>query len=292
MMEYLSYFERHGFMVRHKAIPEALIQAADIIDMKTRFLNSDNLIVFNQEDSHLISRDSAQRLQLITKQFGEVLRSDFSATQVELLVTCEENTVLIAGEILNSAGGLKSVETVLYSTDNADQRQRLHTDLPKTLKNKAVLAFVCLEPDTTIVMLRSSHKKNGDLGVDTFPGVFRLSVGDILLFHPNLIHAGDRYSRSNLRLHYYVMETAARWRIDTTYTLKLKISDKLEDILPEVAKVEKRKKCYREYCEKKDTTKGNRALAGSFNLARGHAKRRSQKKRRITINAKEKKSTA
>ena len=29
-------------------------------------------------------------------------------------------------------------------------------------------------------------------------------VGDIFLFHPSLLHSGDRYIESNIRLHYYI----------------------------------------------------------------------------------------
>jgi len=54
-----------------------------------------------------------------------------------------------------------------------------------------------------------------------------LSKGDILFFHPCLIHAGDAYRNSNLRLHYYVFIKSAEWDINQAYLLDNKDEEML-----------------------------------------------------------------
>ena len=168
------------------------------------------------------------------------------------------------------------METVLYSTDNATLRQRAHNDLPRELANQAVLAFVCLEPNTTIIMFRSSHKSIGVIGEDVFPHVYELRVGDVLLFHPLLVHAGDRYSVSNMRLHYYVMNLDCDWVVDTTYTVPLRASSDLAEALLQSARTEQMVQGKQKESKRKKAISTNRGVAGIHNLVTHWA---SEKKR-------------
>jgi len=67
LMEYNSYYQRHGFMVRFGAIDKNLISNAKIPDMKKRFEKAQNLIVFTQKDSSEIKREDAPRFQIVSK---------------------------------------------------------------------------------------------------------------------------------------------------------------------------------------------------------------------------------
>jgi len=51
-MQYHSYYQRYGFMVHFNTMDKNLIAEAEIPNMKKRFKKSENLIVFNQKDSH------------------------------------------------------------------------------------------------------------------------------------------------------------------------------------------------------------------------------------------------
>jgi ectoine hydroxylase-related dioxygenase (phytanoyl-CoA dioxygenase family) len=84
-----------------------------------------------------------------------------------------------------------------------------------------VLCLLALEADTTILLTRKTHVKGFDKQ-NYAVGRYELSVGDILLFHPLLIHAGDAYHNSNLRLHYYVFRENTNWQINRTYLLNKK----------------------------------------------------------------------
>jgi len=276
-MTYVSYYRRHGFMVRFGAISKKIIRSAIIGDMKNRFKNVHNNIVFNQKDSEKISRLDAERFQIITKEYDSLNRSAFSSDQAELLRLCDSTTVKIAKEILGDEYSLKIIESVLYSTDNAKLRQRPHVDLPARLGEKGVLAFVCLQAGTRIIIFRGTHKDLGSIGTENFPRLYQLNVGDILFFHPNLIHAGDRYTRANIRVHYYVLPKRCNWKTDTTYSPELMVTDKLNVILPRVRQVEHRAKSCQASCKVKTTRKRNRAKAGLNNLDTWRAIKKKEK---------------
>jgi len=227
-MEYPSYYRQHGFMVRFNAIPESLIRAANISNMKQRLLRSTPHNVFNATDINENTTSESERKQLVTKHYSQILRDPFNAKQKTLLETCEETVVEIIGKLLPNIAKFKTIESVLHSQDKSKERQRPHVDLSDELDEYAALSLIALEPNTTFIMFRSSHKKIGELGADHFPRVYQLGLGDVLIFHPRLIHAGDRYEKSNLRLHYYVIDDTKEYELNLTYTVDLDVSAKVE----------------------------------------------------------------
>jgi hypothetical protein len=99
-------------MVRFGAISKSLIRSAKIGDMKSRFLDAHNSMVFNQVDSSEISRSDAERLQIITKEYEVENRDGFSPAQIQLLQVCEAKITEIAREILGDEVPLKTIESV------------------------------------------------------------------------------------------------------------------------------------------------------------------------------------
>jgi len=88
-----------------------------------------------------------------------------------------------------------------------------------------------------------------------FPRIYQLNVGDILIFHPNLIHAGDRYKLSNMRVHYYVIPKSSKWKLNLTYLSRPKITGYIEFLTKNVANQEERVKGLEAKCEERKNKK-------------------------------------
>jgi ectoine hydroxylase-related dioxygenase (phytanoyl-CoA dioxygenase family) len=225
------YYHQHGFMVKFRVISEARIAEANISTMKNRFLAAKNLIVFNSKDVDEIEPDDAERRQLVTKYYDSVSRGVFTKKQQSLLKFCERSVVKIVKELLPAVNKFKTIESVLHSRDESKERQKLHHDLPTELDDSSALALVAFEPNTTFIMLKGSHTGVGVVGEDSYPRVYGLGVGDILIFHPALVHAGDRYSVSNLRAHYYVIDETKDYKLNLTYPLLVDVAKRGSDLL-------------------------------------------------------------
>jgi ectoine hydroxylase-related dioxygenase (phytanoyl-CoA dioxygenase family) len=267
-MEYRCHYTQHGFMVRFKAIPEKLICDANIADMKTRFLSSNNHKVFNEQDVSQISETAAERRQLVTKHYSKVSRRGFSDKQKKLLRTCEGAVVEIVKELLPDVSAFKTIESVLYSRAGSKERQKPHVDLPETLNDCAALALIAFESNTTFIMFRGSHNMDDVVNRGHFPRIYGLGIGDILIFHPNLIHAGDRFSVSNLRLHYYVIDKTKNYTLNLTYSVEIDIGARM-DLLTSYQ--EHRVVALKERREYDANKKKNRGEAGRKNLAEWRA---------------------
>lgn len=224
-----SNYSNFGFMVKYKVIPKKLINDADIAGMKALFEKASPNIVFNSMDIGQIRPEDAERFQIVSKEYQKIQRGAFTIAQKLLLETCENAVVGIVGKLLPHINKFKTVESVLFSRDHSQERQKLHADLDDALANSGALAIVALEPHTTFIICRKSHKSPEVLETDNvrcFPRVYELGIGDILIFHPNLVHAGDKYTKSNLRVHYYVLDHLADYQLDVSYHVMVDISRK------------------------------------------------------------------
>jgi len=144
-----------------------------------------------------------------------------TATQKKFLAYCERTGKATAAAILaykNVNKKLKVVESLLYSAAMNQEIQIPHRDLEGDYADSAVLCLLALEEETTILLTKGTHEMDYDRR-NYFISRYELSKGDILFFHPCLIHAGDAYGNSNLRLHYYVFVKSAEWDINQTYLL-------------------------------------------------------------------------
>jgi len=229
-MKFPHYYRNHGFMVHIKAIPPELILAADIPQMKSIFKRVKAAIVFNAKPVEKIDPKKAERKQLVTKHYDLINRERFTEEQKGLLTYCEATVKEFIEKLLPAVEEFKMIESVLHSRSNSKERQQLHADLGDELKDSAALALVALEDNTGFIMCRGSHldsTKIDDLGVSCLPRVYKMNMGDVLIFHPNLIHAGDRYTQSNLRLHYYAIDKKKEYQLNLTFPVEVNISKKV-----------------------------------------------------------------
>jgi len=218
----VNHYWRCGFMVQHAAISLEKIRAANIGDMKRHFQSSklaENVFIEDPQNSDELER--SKRRQIVTKKYKKDMRSFLSVEQRDFLDYCEGIVRTTAAAILKHKeveGGLKVVESLLYSPAMNQEIQIPHRDLSPSYSEKAVLCLLALEDETTILLTRGTHSMDFNRR-NYFISRYGLSKGDILFFHPLLIHAGDAYHDSNLRLHYYVFLNSTRWQINKTYLL-------------------------------------------------------------------------
>jgi len=150
-------------MIKYGVIPEEIIAAADIENMKTLFLDAEPQNVFNEKDIEDIDLEHAERKQLVTKHYRKVSRGCFTETQRKLLELCENTAVSVVARLLRTVKEFKTIESILYSRDGSQERQKLHADLSNVLACSAALVLVALEPGTTFIMCRGSHQESGIL---------------------------------------------------------------------------------------------------------------------------------
>ena len=218
-----SFYELNGFALfrdHHGGFP-FIPQPADIAlvqRLKREFQQTDYEVVFN---TGRVNRARSQRRQLLTKILEDDYREDYFDRDIDtFLFNTERRVIQFAQRFLPADHQISTTETLLFSVDGADIIQDPHCDLGDRHVGKAVLAFVAIEPNTTIILYPGSHRILEDLNRDYPPKRFALNVGDILLFHPRLIHCGDRYLHSNLRLHYYIFaHPRLTWR-NVTFPLR------------------------------------------------------------------------
>ena len=151
------------------------------------------------------NRGLSQRRQFLTKILDNDRRRELFGSRIEDLLRQVEIAVdsCVRGMLpLNHF--LLFTETLLFSRDNSNVIQDPHTDLDDTYAGKALLAFVALEPGTSIIIYPRSHRIAKDQKIPFMPHRISLHVGEIFVFHPELYHCGNAYERSNLRLHYCV----------------------------------------------------------------------------------------
>ena len=117
----------------------------------------------------------------------------------------------------------------LYSYPNGTV-QVPHSDLSVySDDDEEFLLLVGLHDVTSIIVFPRSHLPDPNTHYTACPLRLSLRPGDILRFHPKLLHCGDRYDNSNLMLHYYVLnslESLANITIKPEREQLLRISQK------------------------------------------------------------------
>jgi ectoine hydroxylase-related dioxygenase (phytanoyl-CoA dioxygenase family) len=112
--------------------------------------------------------------------------------------------------------------------------QNLHMDFKrfskKIISDKKfpLSVLIALEEDTVLRVLLNSHKLSKNCTLKTLEVLLNLKKGQILIFHPNLVHSGWNFLKANIRLHFYLdnyklyrrkKETDA-WYTDNIYLTK------------------------------------------------------------------------
>ena len=201
------FFQYHGYALFRERLIFKTPKDKEVIEvLKGVFEDGDFTIVFQDRPfKKRENRKLSQRRQFLTKILDNDRRRELFGYEIEdFLRRVERGVDRCVRGMLPPNHFLLFTETLLFSRDNSDTIQDPHTDLDNTYTGKALLAFVAVEPGTSIIVYPRSHRITKDQKIPFMPHRILLNVGDIFVFHPELYHCGDRYERSNLRIHYYV----------------------------------------------------------------------------------------
>ena len=203
-----SYYHQNGFMLYNSNISFDKIDKKTIKELKRKFLSRPHQYVFNEgfiEPDDMPS--TSQRRQIITHKIKEDLRVEYFGQKCsQFLTKIEQHVADIVGPLLPGNHQLLRTESVLFSCKNSNLIQDPHCDLGLEYVGNSLLAFVVLEPKTTIIVYPGSHLEDEKKRQYLVPRRISLAPGDLFIFHPRLIHCGDAYVYSNIRLHYYFFD--------------------------------------------------------------------------------------
>ena len=222
-----SFFEYNGYCLFRNRIQMTETNKEIVQSMKNQFENENYSIVFNEGTvSERANHRTAERLQIITDSWGHARRGVFDYRTRNFLRHVKDRTKECGRLLLTSNHDILTTETVLYSRSRSRTIQDPHRDLDTNYVGNSLLAFSIIHPDTTLIIYPGSHlldKPSHANRVDHVPRRYGFEVGDILIFHPRLIHCGDAYVNSNIRIHYYLFALPLfQWQ-DVTFPLRLPI---------------------------------------------------------------------
>ena len=204
----MTFYRRYGFCLFRNALTQRADSNRSLARIRAEFDNHSESfgIVRNDKPTRkTASRPRSERRQIISKTPNDNWRSDYFGKRCELFLDeIQHNVRDCAWQFLPHDHELLFTETLLFSRDGSSTIQDPHADLEATYSNTAMLAFVALEPGTTLFVYPGTHHIGTSGRRQYLPQHILFDVGDIFLFHPSLLHCGDRYAESNLRLHYYI----------------------------------------------------------------------------------------
>ena len=151
-----SFYELNGFALfrgSHGGFP-FILQPADVAlvqRLRQEFQETDYEVVFNNGRAN---RARSQRRQLLTKILEDDFRQDYFDREVDtFLFNTEYRVIQFAQRFLPAGYEILTTETLLFSVDGANVIQDPHCDLGARHVGTAVLAFVAIEPNTTIILV-------------------------------------------------------------------------------------------------------------------------------------------
>ena len=204
----ITFFRRHGFCLFRNALSRRPDPDIFLARIRREFNNESEsfAIVRNDRPTRArADRANSERRQIISRTPNDNWRFLYFGDYCDnRLNEISYNVRDCAWQLLPYDHELLYTETLLFSRDGSETIQDPHADLESRYSDTAVLAFVALEPGTTLFVYPGTHRIDTSGRTQYLPQHILFDVGDIFFFHPNLLHCGDRYAQSNLRLHYYL----------------------------------------------------------------------------------------
>ena len=203
-----SYYRRHGYCLFRSALtywPDPDRFLARVRQEFNDNSESFGIVVNDRPVRRTANRPRSERRQILSKILNEDWRSEYFNERVAFYLNeIQFNVRICAQQLLPNDHELLFTETLLFSRSGSNTIQDPHADLDPIYAGTALLAFVALEPGTTLFVYPGTHRIDTSGRTQYLPQRILFDVGDIFLFHPSLLHCGDRYVESNLRLHYYI----------------------------------------------------------------------------------------
>jgi len=173
--------------------------------------------------------------------------------------------------LLHSPEGSKDIQLPHRDLDDLYDR---HGNLVRAVDPKqAFLLLVALEDNTSLLVYLGSHRENNQTKI---PRRIGLNRGDVIRFHPRLVHAGDHYATANTRMHYYIMPKGFQLFDETHFPepSEAKLLGDLNTRTSIAERQEKRKETKAQQAESQEKTYASRVITAGQG-------REAQAKRRL-----------
>ena len=225
----LEFYQRYGFQILRKPGSTVNIPSSESCEFwKTHMNTHGNNIRVTRKDTrtqeslsgrkYIFPFDNPEKTMKISEPYEMKLEQE--REHLKSYFESIKEYIGIVGHSIYEAW-----ETLLYSLPGGPT-QEFHYDIDSDDPNTYVL-WIPFEEDTTIWIIPGSHIPIKELNLsgeerkvlskdfslsellnEQIPIQLQVQPGDILKMHARLIHAGNTYSKTNLRAHFYV-ETSA-----------------------------------------------------------------------------------
>lgn len=206
-----DFYQQTGFRVLGKICDQAMPTASEMRQL---------INIMETEGQHIFDEDIGQptdRKQLIISMsrdqhsmYGN-MPDKFSC-----LDTFHRNIMLMCPRHYEDYSFHPSL---LYSSPNSRTVQVPHHDMHDSENpDTNFLLLAALVDYTSFILFMGSHKRGKEINNCLPPKRLILNRGEVLMFHPRLIHSGDVFNHKNVRIHYYVHPATRTFINDSTYT--------------------------------------------------------------------------
>jgi len=204
-----SFYEENGVQYLGKVVNEELLSDSEIETLSGILMKNPSEFIFDDNEGV-----PNYRSQLVCLN-GEPEAILADRPNLSFLSKTHQSILDMVKETSNdSSWKMEDVSwklSILYSPANSKVTQLPHRDLEIVEDTeKTFLIFGALQDNTFLHVYLRSHLKldenqKKDKRRKNFPRKLLLNRGEVLKFHPALIHAGSSYLQANVRLHYYIL---------------------------------------------------------------------------------------
>lgn len=196
-----------GYVIYRNVLSD--LDDSKILDSLRDYMNETGGPIFNNEKTN----DNRRRQNKLTTRNPLIRNWVCSIEETLRSIHPLKNLVFREWNILQSLPGCESQQPHTdYVPTERFIKKMSYLDVPENHLKIPLLSLIALEPNTYLDvwenscrLITSSDERLKDyVNPDIRSNRLCLQPGDVLLFRPDLIHAGSSYSEENLRLHVYL----------------------------------------------------------------------------------------
>ena len=211
----MAHFYEYGYMLAPSLDDCSLFSEDFVREISEKTLTYGKPLANEKLSKNTTATRRAERWSFAFSDFSEiVLSSFFRSSDREKIAQIDARLRNFSRNVFG-ARHLNFAPSILLSTKGSTKVQIPHLDLPP-MKAKSFLALVALENSTRFLLYPESHKES-DCDTLIVPKLCNLSAGQILIFHPRLLHGGWYHASGNTRLHFYATPPSHVLKSDNTY---------------------------------------------------------------------------
>jgi ectoine hydroxylase-related dioxygenase (phytanoyl-CoA dioxygenase family) len=196
-----------GYVIYRNVLPD--LDDSNILESLREHMNETSGPIFNNEKTN----DNRRRQNKLTTRNPVIRNWVYSIEETLRSIHPLKHLTFREWNILQSLSGCESQQAHTdYVPTEKFVKKMLYLDVPENHNKIPLLCLIALEPNTyldvwensTRLITSSDDKLKDYVNPDIRSNRLCLQAGDVLLFRPDLIHAGSSYLEENIRLHVYL----------------------------------------------------------------------------------------